>query len=281
MCVLAMAPVAWTQPRADPSFNSNGVPIHYADSGRGVPVVLLHGFTGSYARHWESPGVMKALETGGFRVIAMDSRGHGQSGRPRESSDYGFELVRDVIRLLDHLKIDRAHIVGFSMGGAIANQLLIKYPRRLRTVTLLGAGWEGDDVRPITSQMLTVADGLAARDASVLMRILTPADKPVPTGDEAATATADLFSRNDPQVLGAIARSLPTLYEVPGKDLRATKVPVLAIIGQYDNNLAAVNRMKGVMPRLEVIELPGADHRTSLRPSAEHILAFLNKHGRD
>ena len=55
-------------------FDSDGVQIHYADRGRGEPVVLIHGFTGSYARHWESPEVVTALTRAGYRVIAMDSR---------------------------------------------------------------------------------------------------------------------------------------------------------------------------------------------------------------
>src|SRR5204863_10119417 len=136
----------------------HGVQIQYVDKGRGAPVVLLHGFTGSYARHWEAPGVLDAVESAGYRVIAMDCRGHGQSGKPHEVAKYGLEMVEDVIRLLDHLHIDRAHVVGYSMGGAIANQLLVRYPARLRSVTLLGAGWEGGDLQPITSFMTSMAD---------------------------------------------------------------------------------------------------------------------------
>ena len=102
-------------------FDSDGVRIHYADRGRGEPVVLIHGFTGSYARHWESPDVIAALTQAGYRVIAMDCRGHGQSGKPTGASDYGLELVRDAVRLLDYLIIERAHVVGYSMGGVSSN----------------------------------------------------------------------------------------------------------------------------------------------------------------
>ncbi len=102
-------------------FDSDGVRIHYADRGRGEPVVLIHGFTGSYARHWESPDVIAALTQAGYRVIAMDCRGHRQSGKPTGASDYGLELVRDAGRLLDYLGIERAHVVGYSMGGVSSN----------------------------------------------------------------------------------------------------------------------------------------------------------------
>jgi pimeloyl-ACP methyl ester carboxylesterase len=282
VCVLAVASVSFAQQRSAQSFDSNGVQISYVDSGRGVPVVLLHGFTGSYSRHWEGPGVMKALETAGYRVIAMDCRGHGQSGKPRDSGQYGLEMVRDVVRLLDRLNIERAHIVGYSMGGAIASQLLVKYSKRVLTVTLLGSGWEGEDLKALTSQMLAMADGFDHKDANALIRGVSASGQSGPTDAEVAAATADLFARNDPQVLAAIARGLPPLWQISRDDLRTTTVPVLAIIGEYDrNNLEAVRRMAGVVSGLQVVQLPGASHATSVRPAAEHIVAFLNNHRRN
>ena len=279
-CVLAGPSASWAQAAAE-SFDSNGVQISYVDKGRGAPVVLLHGFTGSYARHWEGPGVMEALETAGYRVIALDCRGHGQSGKPRDPSQYGLEMVRDVIRLLDHLNIDRAHIAGYSMGGTIANQLLVRYPGRLLTVTLLGAGWEGVDLTGVTAQMLALADSFARKDASALIRAVLSSGQNGPTDEEVAALNASLFTRNDPQVLAAVARGLVPLFEVSRASLQATTLPVLAIIGEHDDNLKAVKRMVGVVPTLEVVEIPGASHATSLRPSAAHLVAFLDKHRRN
>ncbi len=259
-------------------FDSDGVQIHYADRGAGEPVVLVHGFTGSYARHWESPGVIAALTNAGYRVIAMDCRGHGQSGKPRGSSSYGLEMVRDVVRLLDHLSLERAHVVGYSMGGAIVNQLLVEYPDRVLTATLLGSGWEGENLEALTAEMLALADGFANRDASALIRGVTASGGDGPTDDEIAALSASLFARNDPDVLAAVARSLPELYDVRGESLRAVVLPVLAIIGEHDtSNLEAVNRMAGVMQDLEVVELPGASHASSVRPSAEPLVRFLDK----
>lgn len=280
-CVLVAPAANLAQQGELQSFDSNGVQIHYLDRGRGEPVVLLHGLTGSYARHWEAPGVIDALGTAGYRVIAMDCRGHGQSGKPYDPSQYGLEMVRDVVRLLDHLNVERAHVVGYSMGGAIANQLLIRYPGRLLTATLLGAGWEGENLEVLTSQMLELAEGFANRDASALIRGVTSSGQGGPTDDEVAALNASLFARNDPQALAAVARGLPPLFEISGDSLRATTVPVLAIIGEHDDNLEAVKRMAAVMPALEVVEIPGATHATSVRPSAEHLVAFLNEHSRD
>src|SRR5438093_3674173 len=137
--LLALSPASLAQPTTTGSFDSNGVQIQYADRGSGEPVVLIHGFTGSYVRHIESPGLMDRLEKAGYRSIAIDCRGHGQSGKPRDDSAYGMEMVADVIRLMDHLKIERAHLFGYSMGGAIVSQLLVRQPTRVLTATLLGA----------------------------------------------------------------------------------------------------------------------------------------------
>src|SRR6185503_14973623 len=109
-CLAAAPALSPAQQSAGESFDSGGVQIHYVDRGRGVPVVLIHGFTGSSARHWEAPGVVDAVGKAGYRVVAMDCRGHGESGKPHDPGQYGLEMVRDVVRLLDHLKIARAHI---------------------------------------------------------------------------------------------------------------------------------------------------------------------------
>jgi pimeloyl-ACP methyl ester carboxylesterase len=278
-CIVAVPSLCWPQQSAGESFDSNGVQIHYVDKGRGLPVVLIHGFTGSYARHWEAPGVIDALEKAGYRVVAMDCRGHGQSGKPHDAGQYGLEMVRDVVRLLDHLKIARAHIVGYSMGGSIANQLLVKHPDRLLTVTLLGAGWAGEDLTATNAQMLALADSFARRDASYLIRGVTAGGTNGPTEAEVAALGAALFARNDADALAAVARGFLPLYEVSRDSLRSAQVPVLALIGGLDSmNMEAVKRMKGVVPDLEVIELPGATHASSVRPSAEPLVAFLNKH---
>ena len=279
VCLAAAPALSPAQQSAGESFDSSGVQIHYVDEGRGVRVVLIHGFTGSYARHWEAPGVLDALQKAGYRVIAMDCRGHGQSGKPHDAGQYGLEMVRDVVRLLDHLKIARAHVVGYSMGGSIATQLLVKHPDRLLTVTLLGAGWAGEDLTVTNAQMLALADSFARRDASYLIRGVTSGGANGPTDAEVAALSAALFARNDADALAAVARGYLPLVDVSRDSLRSTHVPVLALIGELDSmNMDAVKRMKGVMPALEVIELPGATHASSVRPSVAPLVAFLNKH---
>jgi pimeloyl-ACP methyl ester carboxylesterase len=108
-------------------------------------VVLLHGF-GDTLRRWEATVIPRLLAVG-FRVIAYDARGHGSSGKPDNPAQYGQEDVNDVVRLLDHLSIDRVHMVGYSRGASIAARLVAQQPRRVRSVVFGGWGGQsgGDD----------------------------------------------------------------------------------------------------------------------------------------
>src|SRR5688572_2364514 len=92
-------------------FDSAGVAIRYVEAGTGAPVVLVHGYTSDLEDQWIGTGVLPALARM-HRVIAFDARGHGRSGKPHAPAAYGPEMALDVVRLLDHLGIARAHVVG-------------------------------------------------------------------------------------------------------------------------------------------------------------------------
>ena len=276
LLALVAASPAWSQERPL-LLDSDGVQIHYVDEGRGEPVVLLHGFTGSAQRHWGRPGVIDALQTAGYRVLAMDCRGHGQSDKPEDPAAYGLQMVADVIRLLDHLDVDRAHVVGYSMGRAIVNQLTVHHAGRVGTATLVGAGY--DDPDEVSTLFLALADGFEREDASALIRGVTSSGGDGPTEDEISAMSASLFERNPPRVLTAVARGLPALYELPVDQLRSVTRPMLAITGEHDTqNIPAVRRMAEVVASLEVVVLPGASHATSVRSSAAPLVEFLRRH---
>ena len=126
------------QPR-EGMFDAEGVQLRYVTAGTGEPVLLLHGITRTIEVDWKEPGLFDAL-TEEFRVIALDQRGHGRSDKPDEKSSYGMEMVYDVIRLLDHLGLEAAHVIGYSMGGRIALKMVITDPTRLRSIVLAGSG---------------------------------------------------------------------------------------------------------------------------------------------
>ena len=137
---LALAQTAKPAPAVqDAYFDSNGIKIHYTVQGSGEPVLLIHGFTANIPIQWDNPGVTAAL-AGHYKVIALDNRGHGKSGKPHDAKQYGKEMVEDSMRLLDHLKIKKAHIVGYSMGAMLSGDILTMHPDRCLSVVLGGAG---------------------------------------------------------------------------------------------------------------------------------------------
>lgn len=125
--------------RAD-DFNSNGVNIHYVVEGKGEPVILVHGLYSSARMNWQMPGTVDQLAKH-FMVIAFDNRGHGQSGKPTEDDQYGEQMSEDVVRLMDHLHITQAKVVGYSLGAFIVMKLLTTHPSRVKAAVLCGAGW--------------------------------------------------------------------------------------------------------------------------------------------
>jgi pimeloyl-ACP methyl ester carboxylesterase len=125
---------------AERFFDSDGVRIRYLDLGEGEAVVLLHGFALSAEVNWGLTGLLDSLPQE-YRMLALDQRGHGRSDKPHEPEDYGLEFVEDVVRLLDALEIEKAHIVGYSMGGSLALRLAADHPDRVRSVVIGGAGW--------------------------------------------------------------------------------------------------------------------------------------------
>ncbi len=114
-----------------PEATANGITLHYLDEGGGEPIVFLHGM-GSCGEDWV---LQMSFFAPAFRVIAPDLRGHGRSSKP--AGPYSAALLAsDVAALLDALAIDRAHLVGLSLGGMVAQQLAIDFPCRVRSLTL-------------------------------------------------------------------------------------------------------------------------------------------------
>jgi len=129
-----------TAPLHAEEFTSNGVKIHYMIKGQGEPVILVHGLYSSAKLNWEMPGTVADLAKY-YQVIAFDNRGHGQSDKPEAEDQYGVRMVEDVVRLMDHLHIARAHVVGYSLGAMITLKLLTMHPERVRSAVLGGMGW--------------------------------------------------------------------------------------------------------------------------------------------
>ena len=136
------------------TFDAKGVKIHYLHQGKGEPVVLIHGLHSSAEMNWRMPGVMAALARD-HMVIALDLPGHGQSDKPDKEDAYGLQMVEDVALLMDHLKVEKAHIVGYSMGGIVAVKFMVMHPERTLSGLDGGMGWlrEGGMLQRVWARM--------------------------------------------------------------------------------------------------------------------------------
>jgi len=224
---------------ADETFDSNGVKINYAVKGQGEPVILIHGLLSSGWINWDLPGTTSLLAKD-HQVIWLDLPAHGRSDKPTRDEAYGPELVEHVIRLMDHLKIKKAHVVGYSMGGIITAKLLAKHPDRVLSATLGGMGWlrEGS-----LEQKLFAGGGKE--------------DKPV----------------------GVCFRSLAKLA-LTEEQIKSIRVPVLILFGDRDFlKKGYVEPLERVRKDWQVIDIKDADHLSCiLRPQfKEEIQKWLAK----
>lgn len=266
--------------QAEKTFDSAGVPIRYVEQGSGEPVILLHGYTNNIENGWIERGVFGELART-HHVIALDARGHGKSGKPHERAKYGPEMGLDVIRLMDHLKIERAHIVGYSMGAHIVAQLVLAKPERFLTLVLGGAAgrleWTADDQKRVDIEAAEMDQGLLT---SQIIR-LWPKGQTPPSANELKALSAKRLAGMDPKALAAVRRSNPDQV-VRLADLAATKVPTLGIVGTADPYLKDFERLKTAMPQLTLVQIDGASHGNAPnRPEFVSALkAFLAAHAR-
>jgi pimeloyl-ACP methyl ester carboxylesterase len=206
------------------SFDSKGAKIVYFTQGKGEPVVLIHGWLSSAGVNWALPGTSTHLAKD-YKVIALDVRGHGLSDKPTKDEAYGPELVEDVVWLLDHLKITKAHIVGYSMGGIITANLASKHPDRVLSVTLGGMGW-------------------------------------LKEGDLAQAFFAQIGKNDSTQNAAAVCgRSLAKLA-LTEHQIKSIKVPVTVIVGENDDLIKKlyVEPLQKVRTDWPVVEVKGGDH---------------------
>jgi pimeloyl-ACP methyl ester carboxylesterase len=213
-------------------FDSDGVQIAFAEKGRGEPVILLHAGLADSEMNWLQLGTLNAL-AGYCRAIAMDFRGHGKSGKPHDPQAYGRLMARGVLGLMDHLKITKAHLLGYSMGSLIALTLVADHPNRVVSATFGGPGWirPGKDlsIYKETAESLEAGQGLGP-----LLNGYSGSDgKPLPEG-ERIKLNADFAARNDMAAIAAVFRSIADLV-VLEEQLRSSPVPCLFLFGTRDD----------------------------------------------
>ncbi len=260
------------------TFDSDGVQIKYVTEGQGEPVILIHGFVANAQLNWIAPGVFGALAKD-YRVIAPDLRGHGQSGKPHGAENYGPQMAKDIINLMDHLKIEKAHIAGYSLGGFLTVYLTANYPDRIICSIPCGAGWSapGSEREALTDEIAKSLE--SGQGITPLIKALTPAGRPQPTQEQLDSMNKMLVTMNDPLALAGAARGIKALA-VPKEKIAAITVPMRDIIGEIDPLKETVDALKGANPAVDVVVIAGGDHMNTFGDPAfaKALKDFIDQH---
>lgn len=246
------------------TFNSDGIRLAFVDEGAGDPVLLIHGFASSIRHNWIEPGWVKVLTGSGFRVIALDNRGHGGSEKLYDREFYTAPLMaEDARRLLDHLAIPRADVMGYSMGARITAFLALAHPERVRSAIFGGLG--GNMIRPMAGTG-PIANALEADSI-----------------DDVKNPTARTFrafaerTGSDLKALAACIRGSrdPITREMVGR----LPCPVLVATGTEDVIGGSADELAALIPGAEALPIPRRDHMLAVgdRVYKDGVLAFLRR----
>jgi pimeloyl-ACP methyl ester carboxylesterase len=247
-------------------FDSDGVKIHYETWGKGYPILLVHGFAASIAINWVAPGWVDALLPV-RRVVAMDCRGHGLSGKPHEAAAYdGYKMEADVLNLMEHLGIGKADLFGYSMGSFVALGLLAHHPHRFSSVMLGGAGNVLEGLPPKAGQ--AISEALSADDAASVKD---------PTG-LAFRLFASADRNNDLKALAACAGN--PAPPIPASAFVDVDIPVLIVKGSDDDVTGDVGKTAETIPGARLLMIPGRDHLTVVGDQRfkGEVVTFLRQH---
>jgi pimeloyl-ACP methyl ester carboxylesterase len=231
----------------------DGIKIHYLTHGAGGSwVVLVHGYSDNAQRMWFNTGIAPELARR-HRVVAIDNRNHGQSDKPIPG---GSGRAQDVVELMDHLKIERAHIHGYSMGGGIVASLLGMIPERFIT-----AGFGGSGMSETNAAYRAAAEAM---------------DDALP---KATGADAEGMNRFRSRVAAARPAGSPAAAPAPAPpsvDLTKLTIPILAINGSFDNPYRKTHRLWREAQTFQNVILPGKTHLTAIAAGAEPSQLYID-----
>jgi pimeloyl-ACP methyl ester carboxylesterase len=249
-----------------PYLRRDGIQLYYEDHGRGLPILLSHGF-GASTGMWQ-PQIEAFQKT--YRLIPWDMRGHGQSDSPEAQALYSHaHTVEDMRAILDHLHIDQAVIAGHSLGGFMSLAFHVTYPARVKALILQGCGpgyrnpqapaaW---NARAEQRARTLEEQGLAALGGGSEVRVSTQR-----SASGLAKAARGILAQVDATVID----SLPHIA-----------VPVLVIVGDADKPfLDGSHYMAGRIPRATQVVVPQAGHGANIEQPAivnASICTFLEQ----
>ena len=247
------------------TFTSDGVEIAYLDEGTGPPILLIHGFASNAATNWVDTGWVRYLNRDGYRVIALDNRGHGASSKLYDPAEYTTALMaEDARRLLDHLHIPQAHVMGYSMGARITAHLTLEHPERVQTAIIAGLG-------------INMIHGLAGAEPIATALEADSLDQVT----DAQARTFRIFAdqtKSDRLALAACIRG--TRERVAPETVARITRPVLVAVGTTDTVAGSGPELAQLIPGAQVLDITGRDHMRAVgdRIYKEGVSAFLSAH---
>ena len=251
------------------TFSSDGVHLAFVDAApegmdRGEPILLIHGFASNHRINWVGPRWVQTLTRAGRRVIALDNRGHGASQKLYAPADYRSDLMaRDAANLLAHLHIERADVMGYSMGARISAFLALGRPHLVRSLVLGGLG---DRLVHGVGLPVGIAD---AMEAPSLADLADPMQRMF-------RAFADQ-TKSDRKALAACIRG--SRQTVTEKGVATIAVTTLVAVGTRDDVAGDGRKLAAMMPNAEALDIPGRDHNLAVGDTVYKagVLAFLDR----
>ena len=235
------------------TFDSGGLTLAYDDigvPGEGRPMILVHGFTSNRKENWQRLGWYGAFERRRIRALALDCRGHGESAKPHDPAAYGREnMAGDILALMDHCGIERAHLLGFSMGSRLVLAAALRAPTRFSTLTIGGVGeklFERHEFvgNPMAEAMET-ADPQSITEP-MLRSFRQFADE---QGEDRLALAALTRAKDDPFTRDELAK---------------LNVPVLVVAGARDQLAGDPEPLAKVFPDGRAVTIPGCDHFSAI-----------------
>jgi pimeloyl-ACP methyl ester carboxylesterase len=247
----------------------DGTRLYFEETGAGTPLLFIHEFAGDH-RSWEPQMRFFARY---FRCIAYAARGFPPSDIPNDSERYSQAIARgDALAVLDHLKIDRAHIVGLSMGGFAALHFGITYPQRARSLVIAGCGYgaEPDKKEKFRAECEAAAASFLSNWAEAAAKYaLGPTRVQFQNKDprgwaEFAQQLADHSPKGQALTMRGVQMRRPSLYELV-EDMKRISVPALIVTGDEDEPcLEPALLMKRSIPNCGLVVLPRAGHTINI-----------------
>ncbi len=232
---------------------ADGVELAYERQGEGPAIVLIHGFGSSRVQNWKSTGWYGGLTGAGFSLVAMDCRGHGESGKPHDEAAYGHErMAEDVVAVMRACALTQALILGYSMGGFIGLRLLASHPQCVRKLAIAGVG------ESYLQDRITSPEARAAlADA-----LLTP-DKQAITDPRAKMfrAFADQPGK-DRLALAACMRAMSP--HLSREILAGLQRPVLVVNGSEDDTAGRGAPLAAAFADGRAVTIAGRDHMSAV-----------------